>query len=117
MENLFEGAFFCRVLKDYGAKLFSVQAAITRKNPGPKFSREFLLNFRVKIDKFPRRLIGIEKRRGGNELAQAIAKGRLARGNRARNPDSRHVILRKLRYLRSLLFDLRLLTSSGRSRS
>jgi hypothetical protein len=115
MEDLFERAFFSRVLKDYGAKLFSVQVAITRKNPGPKLSRDFLFYLRVKIDQFPRGLIGIEKLPGRHELAQTIAKGRLARGNAARDPDSRHVILRKLRYLRSLLFDLRLVTSSGRS--
>ena len=105
MENLFEGAFLRGVLKHYGPKLFPVQAAIARKNPRPKLSRDFLFYFRVKIDKFPRGLISAEKLRGRNKLAQAIAEGRLARGNSAGDPDSRHVILRKLRYLRFLLFD------------
>ena len=105
MENLFEGAFLSGVLKHYGAKLFSIQAAITRKNPGPKLSRDFLFYFRVKIDKFPRGLISAKKLRGRNKLAQTIAEGRLARGNSARDPNSWHLILRNLRYLRFLLFD------------
>src|SRR5438552_15289992 len=105
MEDLFEGAFFSGVLKDYGAKLFSLQAAITRKNPRPKLSREFFLNLRVKIDNVPRGFIGLERLGGGNELAQAIGKRRLARGNPARDPDTRHVILRHLRSLRFLLSD------------
>jgi len=77
-EFLFEGVSFCRVLKDYGAKLFAIQAAITRKNSQTQTRPRAPFYLRVKIDKFPRRLIGIEKLRGGNELAQAIAKGRLA---------------------------------------
>ncbi len=116
MEDLFERASFSRVLKDYRAKLFSIQAAIARKYPGPKLSREFLCYFRVKIDKLPRNLIGVEKLRGWNEFAQAIAECRLARGNSASNPDNGHVILR-LHYLRFLLFDLRMAVSFGRSRS
>src|SRR5439155_5897710 len=105
MENLFEGAFLSGVLKHYGPKLFPVQAAIARKNPGPKLSREFLFYLRVTIDKFPRGLISAEKLRGGNNFPEAIAKGRFARGNSACDPDSRHVIARKLRYLRFLVLD------------
>ena len=92
MENLFERAFLGGVLKDYGAKPFSIQAAIARKNLGPEFSREFLFYLRVKIDKFPCGLIGVKKFRGRNKLAQTIAEGRLARGNSARDSNGRHVI-------------------------
>jgi len=91
MEDLFEGAFFGGVLKDYGAKLFSIQAAFARKNSGPKLSRELLFYLRVKIDKFPRGLIGVKNFCGRNKLAQTIAEGRLARGNSARDTNGRHL--------------------------
>ena len=74
VENLFERAFLGRVLEDYGAKPFTFQAAIARKNLPPELSDEFFLNVRVKLDQFVRGLIGIKKFCGRQDLAQTIAK-------------------------------------------
>ena len=90
MENLFECAFFSRVFKHYGAKFLSIQVPIGRKNLGSKIATNFFLNFRVKIDKLVRGLIGIEKFSRGNDLAQTFTKTALARGNSASDPDDSH---------------------------
>jgi hypothetical protein len=90
MENLFERAFFGGVPKNYGAKPFSFQAAVARKNLPAELSDEFFLNVRVKIDQLMHCLIGVKKFCGRQDLAQAIAKSRFARGNSARYPDRRH---------------------------
>ncbi len=74
MENLFERAFFCGVPKDYGAKPFTFQAAVARKNLLPELSDEFFLNVRVKLDQFVGGLIGVKKFGSGKKFAQAIAK-------------------------------------------
>ena len=90
MENLFERAFLGGVLKDYGAKRVPIQAAVARKNLRPELSDEFFLNVRVKLDQFVGCLIGVKKFGGRQNLAQAIAKSRFARGNSTRDPDRGH---------------------------
>ena len=74
MENLFERAFFGGVPKHYGAKPFTFQPAVARKNLPPELSDEFFFNFRVKIDQLVRGLIGVKKFCSRQDLAEAIAK-------------------------------------------
>ena len=74
MENSFERAPFRSVLEDYGAKPFTFQAAVARKNLLPELSDEFFLNVRVKLDQFVGGLIGVKKFGSGKKFAQAIAK-------------------------------------------
>jgi hypothetical protein len=64
MENLFERASFRSVLEDYGAKPFTYQAAVTRKDLPPKLSNKFFSRIRIKLDQFVRGLIGVKKSRG-----------------------------------------------------
>jgi len=90
MENLFERAFFGGVPKNYGAKPFSFQAAVARKNLPAELSDEFFLNVRVKLDQVVRGLISVKKSCGRQNLAQAIAKSRFARANSTRYPDRWH---------------------------
>ena len=93
MENLFERASFRSVLEDYGAKPFTYQAAVTRKDLPPKLSNKFFSRIRITLDQFVRGLIGVKKSRGRKNLAQAIAKSRFARGNSAGDPDDRHLVM------------------------
>jgi hypothetical protein len=90
MEYLFERAFFSRVAKYYGPKFLSIQVPSTRKDSVAKFQTNFLFNLRIKIDKPVRLLIRIEKPGNGNDIAQTLAKARLASGNSASDPDGRH---------------------------
>jgi len=91
MENLFERASFRSVLEDYGAKLFTFQAAVARKNLPAELSNDFFSNVWVKLDQLVRGLIGVKKFGGRQNLAQAIAKSRFARGNSAGDPDDSHL--------------------------
>ena len=89
MENFFERAFLGCVLKDYGPKIGPVQVAVAGKDGEPELFQELSLDL-LKIDKSMRDVVGIEKSRVGNNLTQALAKSRFARGNSARDPDGRH---------------------------
>src|SRR6266404_4354823 len=96
MENFFERAFLGCVLKDYGPEIGPVQVAVAGKDGEPELFQELAFDL-LKIDKLMRDVVGIEKFRGGNNLAQAFAKRRFARGNSARDPNGRHfkiIILR-----------------------
>ena len=90
MENLFERASFCRVSKDYGAKLLSIQVPFDRKKSGSKFVANFVFNLWVNIDKLVGNLIRVEKFGRRNDLAQTFAKAGLTRRNSAGDPDRRH---------------------------
>jgi len=91
MENLFERASFRSVLEDYCAKLFTFQAAVARKNRPPELSNDFFSNVWVELDQLVRGLISVKKFRDRQDLAQAIAKSRFARGNSAGDADRRHL--------------------------
>ena len=92
MENLFERDSFSGVLKDYGAKRGPIQVPFTGEDAKPKLAEQLLFNL-VKLDQFVRGFIGVKKSCGRKNLAQAIAKSRLARGNSAGDPDDRHLVM------------------------
>jgi hypothetical protein len=117
MENFFERVLFRRALENYRSKSSPIQVARRRINVGPEFTRNFPSYVRVQIDQLARGLVGIKKCRGGNDFTQAVAKRRFAGGDPTGDTNGRHVIVRKLRYLRFLLFDSRPVISCGRCRS
>src|SRR5260370_41876040 len=90
MENVFELVSFSRVIKDYMAKLLSIQLLIDRKNCTPKFASNLSFNLQVKLYKLIRGLIGVEKLGGRKDFAETFAKAGLACGNSASDPDRRH---------------------------
>jgi uncharacterized protein (TIGR02246 family) len=92
MENLFERAFFSRVLEDYRAKRLPIQVAITGKDAKAENVEQLLFDL-IKIDKLPGDLIGIEKFGGGKNLAKTLAKGALARGDSPGDSDCWHNFL------------------------
>ena len=79
MQNLLKRRFFFRVGKHYGAKRCPIQVSCIRKDCGAKFLTQRFLHFRVVISQLARGVIRVKKFRGGNDLAQTIAKARLAR--------------------------------------
>ena len=89
MENLFERAFFSRVLEDYRAKRLPIQVAIAGKDAKAKNIEQFLFDL-IKIDKLPGDLVGIEKFGLGKDLAETPAESALARGNSACDSDCWH---------------------------
>src|ERR1700694_444878 len=92
MENFFERAFLGCVLEDYRPEVGPVQVAVAGKDREPEFLQELAFDL-FKIDKFMRGVVGIEKFRVRENLAQAIAERRLARGYSAGDSDCRHIIV------------------------
>jgi len=60
MENLFERAFFSRVLEDYRAECVPIQVAVAGKDTEAELGEELLFNI-LQIDKLTSNLIGVEK--------------------------------------------------------
>ena len=91
MQDLLQRAFLFRVGEDYRAKLPPVQVAACRLNPRPKVTRNESPYLRIALGQSARRVVRIKKGRGGNNLAETVAKGRLTRGNPTRDPNRRHI--------------------------
>ena len=92
VQDLFERAFFCRVLEDYGAKFLSIQAARSGKDLIAKLLSNFLFNAGLKIDKLMRGPVGIKKLRGRQQFAQALGESRFTRGKAAGDPNGGHLL-------------------------
>ena len=92
MENLFESAFFCHALQDYGPNSWPIQVARGRINVRAELADDFIFDLWIKIGKLAGCLIGAKKSRCRDDFAKAMAKRGFACGNPARDPDGGHVI-------------------------